>query len=89
MLAAMTQPRTLATLLPGETARILSFTYGALRGLCSDLGIQAGELVRCRAGTGGVLVLDIANGHTVSLARDWARFIELEPLATTEPAARR
>lgn len=27
----MTQPRTLATLLPGETARILAFTYGALR----------------------------------------------------------
>jgi hypothetical protein len=35
--------------------------------------------VRCRAGTGGVLVLDTADGHTVSLASDWARFIELAP----------
>jgi hypothetical protein len=77
--ALTTAPRTLASLVPGESARILSFMYGAVRGLCSDLGIREGETVRCRAGTGGVLVLDTAEGHTVSLARDWARFIELAP----------
>lgn len=77
--------RTLASLVPGERGRILSFTYGAVRGLCSDLGIREGETVRCRAGTGGVLVLDTADGHTVSLARDWARFIELDLPEPVEP----
>jgi hypothetical protein len=71
--------RTLATLAPGQSATIASFQYDALRGLCSDLGILEGEVVRCRAGKGGVLVLDTAGGQTVSLARDWARFVLLEP----------
>lgn len=77
--ALTSAPRTLASLVPGESARILSFMYSAVRGLCSDLGIREGETVRCRAGTGGVLVLDTADGHTVSLARDWARFVEMAP----------
>jgi hypothetical protein len=72
-------PRTLAMLMPGESGQILSFMYGAVRGLCSDLGIREGETIRCRSGTGGVLVVDTADGHTVSLARDWARFVELAP----------
>jgi hypothetical protein len=80
MLRAVTETtRTLASLAPGESGRILAFHYRSLRGLLSDLGIHEGETVRCRAGTGGVLVLDTAEGHTVSLARDWARFIELAP----------
>jgi hypothetical protein len=33
--------------------------------------------VRCRAGTAGVLVLDTSDGRTISMARDWARFIRL------------
>jgi hypothetical protein len=77
MMSTLTAQRTLATLAPGESARIESFQYSAVRGLCSDLGIREGESVRCRAGTGGVIVLDTADGHTVSLARDWARFIRL------------
>jgi Fe2+ transport system protein FeoA len=78
-------PRTLATLAPGESGRIRTFLYGSLRGLLSDMGIHEGETVRCRAGTGGVLVLDTEHGQTVSLARDWARFIEVGP-ADGEPA---
>jgi hypothetical protein len=70
--------RTLATLAPGETAVIESFLFGAIRTLCGDLGIREGQTVRCRAGTGGVLILDTQDGHTVSLARDWARFIRLD-----------
>jgi hypothetical protein len=80
MLRAVTvTARTLASLVPGESVRIQAFHYGSLRGLLSDLGIHEGETVRCRAGTGGVLVLDTAAGQTVSLARDWARFIEVAP----------
>lgn len=80
-------PATLATLRPGESGRVVSFMYGAVRGLFGDLGIHEGETVRCRAGTGGVIVLDTADGRTVSLARDWARFVELVPADAAAPAA--
>jgi hypothetical protein len=72
--------RTLAMLKPGESGTVAEFVFGALRSLCGDLGIREGEQVRCRAGTAGVLILDTQDGHVVSLARDWARFIRLEPL---------
>jgi hypothetical protein len=75
----MSATRTLADLQPGETARVDSFIYGAVRALCGDLGISEGDSVRCRAGTGGVLVLDTEDGNIVSMARDWARFITASP----------
>jgi hypothetical protein len=70
---------TLSTLHPGERATVQSIIFGALRSLCGDLGIREGESVTCRAGTAGVLVLDTEDGHVVSLARDWARFIRIRP----------
>ena len=71
--------RALSTFAPGDGGTIESILFGALRALCGDLGIREGETVSCRAGTGGVLVLDTQDGHTVSLARDWARFIRVVP----------
>ena len=73
-------PRPLSTLAPGEDGLVQSILFGALRALCSDIGIREGEAVHCRAGTGGMIVLDTQDGHTVSLARDWARFIRIAPL---------
>ena len=72
--------RTLAMLAPGETGTVDSIVFGALRALCDDLGIREGETVHCRAGTAGVLILDTQDGHIVSVARDWARFIRVAPL---------
>ncbi|HEX6307618.1 MAG TPA: FeoA domain-containing protein [Longimicrobiales bacterium] len=69
--------RTLASLAPGESGTVGRIVFGALRALCDDLGIREGDAVSCRAGTAGVLILDTQDGHTVSLARDWARFIRL------------
>lgn len=82
----MTDTRTLAMLRPGESATIASILFGALKTLCGDLGIREGDTIRCRAGTAGVLILDTQDGHTVSLARDWARFIRLD-LAHTRASA--
>lgn len=77
---ALVKPnRTLAMLVPGESGTVDSIVFGALRALCEDLGIREGDEVHCRAGTAGVLILDTEDGHTVSLARDWARFIRLAP----------
>jgi hypothetical protein len=70
-------PTTLAALAPGDSARVESIVFGALRTLCSDLGIREGDSVHCRAGTAGVLVLDTEDGRVVPLARDWARFIRV------------
>jgi hypothetical protein len=78
MLGALNPPmRTLASLVPGESGTVEGFIFGALRALCRDIGIREGEGVRCRAGTAGVLVLDTSDGRTISMARDWARFIRL------------
>ena len=76
-IAAALPARTLATLTPGESGTVESFLFGSLQALCGDLGIRVGESVRCRAGTAGVLILDTQDGHTVSVARDWARFIRM------------
>lgn len=77
MRGAVNQARTLASLGPGESGVVDSFIFGALRTLCQDLGISEGASLRCRAGTGGVLILDTTDGRTISMARDWARFIRL------------
>jgi hypothetical protein len=71
--------RTLASLAPGETARVDRILFGALRTVCGDLGLFEGESVHCRAGTSGVLVLDTQDGRIISLARDWARYINVAP----------
>jgi hypothetical protein len=74
--------RRLANLLPGESARVDSFSFDTVRALCGDLGIREGDALHCRAGTGGMLVLVTQDGSIVTLARDWARFITVQP---TEP----
>jgi hypothetical protein len=71
--------RTLATLHPGESGTVGPIIFDALRALCGDIGIHEGDGVRCRAGTAAVLVLDTDSGRTVSMARDWARYIRLGP----------
>ena len=77
---APTSLRSMSTLVPGETGRVHAILFAALRTLCDDLGIREGESVHCRAGTGSMLVLDTQDGHTVTLARDWARFIRIAPM---------
>jgi hypothetical protein len=75
----MNEARTLASLAPGETALVDRIVFGALRSVCGDLGLREGESVHCRAGTSGVLVLDTQDGRAISLASDWARYINVAP----------
>jgi hypothetical protein len=74
--------RTLAQLLPGESARVNAFSFGTVRTLCGDLGIREGDALHCRAGTAGMLILDTQDGSIVTLARDWARFITVQRTET-------
>ena len=70
---------TLANVHAGENARITRILFGALRSLCDDLGLRENQRFHCRAATPTMLVLEAEDGNIVSLARDWARFIRVEP----------
>lgn len=61
-----------------EIRRIL---FDVLRDLCADLGVQEGDVVRCRANTPSHLLLETAGGRTVALEQDWARFIQIRSVA--------
>ena len=71
---------TLANVHAGDNARITRILFSALRSLCDDLGIRENQRFHCRAATGTMLVLESEDGHIVSLAKDWARFIRVEPV---------
>lgn len=79
---AAPEASTLANVRAGESARITRILFGALRALCDDLGVRENERFHCRAASGTMLVLEADDGHIVSLARDWARFIRVEPAET-------
>src|SRR5437763_985639 len=67
----------LAATSAGESVQIRRILFGALRALCADLGVREGDIVLCRAGTSSHLLLDTPEGRTVTLERDWARFIQV------------
>ena len=75
--------RSMATADTGEAVEIRRILFGALRDLCTDLGLHEGEVVRCRACTPSQLLLETATGRVVALERDWARFIQIA--ATGQP----
>ncbi len=74
---ASEQVRSLAAADSGEAIEIRRILFGALRNLCADLGVHEGEVVRCRACTPSQLLLETRAGRVVSIARDWARFIQI------------
>ncbi|HWV56546.1 MAG TPA: hypothetical protein VNZ57_03660 [Longimicrobiales bacterium] len=71
-------PRSLAAVDTGDIVEIRRILFDVLRGLCADLGVREGDVVRCRANTASHLLLETAGGRTVTLERDWARFIQID-----------
>jgi len=69
--------RSLAAADAGEVVEIRRILFGVLRALCGELGIREGDAVRCRAATPGHLLLETPGGRTVTLERDWARFVQV------------
>jgi hypothetical protein len=76
---AREHPQSLAATRSGERVEVRRILFQGLREHCSDLDIHEGDVLRCRAGTASQLILETAGGRTVSLQRDWARFIEVIP----------
>ncbi len=78
--------RSLAAVETGERIEIRRILFGALRTLCDDLGLHEGEVVRCRACTPSHVLMETTEGRTISLERDWARFIQVAPPHESRPA---
>lgn len=84
MLIQDVSTQSLAATRTGDCVEIRRILFGALRDLCSDLGLFEGQWVRCRADTASQLMLETTDGRTVALQRDWARFIQVAPGAKPE-----
>lgn len=68
-----------------ERVCIRTILFDLLRQECAALGLHAGQCVRVRAASAGGLLVELAEGRTVALRREWAPFIEVEPDAPGGP----
>jgi len=81
--------RSLHGMAPGERARVVTILFDRLRAECTQLGLEPGEQVLCRAASPGWLILETKEGRCVRLERGWARFVEIADVGTdAEPSAR-
>lgn len=71
--------RCLADVGVSETVRVERILFHVLKDLCYDLGVEEGDVVRCRRSSRSFLVLENPAGRTIILEMDWARFIEVGP----------
>jgi hypothetical protein len=71
--------RCLAEVGPSETVRVERILFHLLKDLCYDLGLEEGDVLRCRRASHAFLVLETAAGKTIIMEMDWARFIEVSP----------
>lgn len=78
--------RSLAATCTGEAILIRRILFGTLRTYCADLGLREGDVLRCRAGTASHLLLQTPAGRTITLERDWARFIQVSAPAAESQA---
>jgi hypothetical protein len=70
--------RSLAVAAPGELVKVEIILFDALRARCAELGITAGDTLRCRSITHSLMTFETARGRTVALEREWARFIQID-----------
>ena len=83
--AAGSGTRSLHSIAPGERARIVTILFDRLRAECTQLGLEPGEQVLCRAASPDWLILETKAGRCVRLERGWARFVEIADVVQPEP----
>lgn len=69
--------RSLADVRRDDCVRIEAVLFGTLQAHVHALGLNEGEVVRCRSATRGALLLETRAGRTVILDPDLARFVEI------------
>jgi Fe2+ transport system protein FeoA len=77
-----TSSSSLAAVRTGDRVRVLSILLEGARLYCEALGFAAGDVIRCRHAGRSALLLVTPGGRTVSLDRDWARFIQVGAAST-------
>lgn len=76
--------RCLAEVSASERVRVERILFHVLQDLCYDLGLEEGDVLRCRRASRSFIVLETAGGRTIIMETDWARFIEVS--SADEPA---
>jgi hypothetical protein len=72
--------RALSGIGAGDVVRIETILAAPLRSLCADIGLNEGDVVRCRNATLALLLLESPQGHIVALARDRSRLIRVSDI---------
>jgi len=67
----------LAGVSAGEYVQIDAIVIGSLRARYEELGICAGDTLHCRSAGRAFLLMSTMGGQSVSLERDWARYIRV------------
>ncbi|MFL5577592.1 MAG: FeoA domain-containing protein [Gemmatimonadaceae bacterium] len=80
-------PPTLATLLPGASARIAGIASPSLRTLLDRLGVRTGAVVRCQSVTSALVLLGVGS-HVVAVPRAWGGAVYVTPLGARDDGAR-
>ena len=91
MHAGSHQPRwswaeSLAVARPGGRYRVTEIVYSLVRDRCEELGIRRGDELRCLEMQRWTLQLELTDGRGVLLERDYAWFIQVEPVAQSTAA---
>jgi hypothetical protein len=64
----------------GQAVVVRQIHFEGLRSDCEQVGVREGQAFRLSKGTGSHLLLEARDGRTAKLRREYARFIEVEPL---------
>ena len=76
---------TLAAAKPGAPYRITDLVFSMVRDRCRELGLAEGDEIRCVENGRRSLCLERSDGRRVSLDRDYAWFVQVEPLGSPAP----
>jgi hypothetical protein len=61
-----------------HSTTVLQILFEEVRRECARLGLREGQTIRARESTDLHILLEFSDGWTATLARRWARFIEVE-----------
>ena len=69
--------RSLTTVTPGSAVEVREILGEGLRAFCHEIGINEGEVLRCRADGATHKIMVTASGRTIVIEQDYARFINV------------
>lgn len=71
----------------GEAVEVREILGERLRAFCHDIGVNEGDVLRCRVNGPTHKIMVTASGRTIVLEQDWARFIEVGEVRRPVPTS--